>query len=257
MLKTHFKQVIGKDINVHYSTVNEYFDDVKNLNVHFPVYQGDFLPYIQLEDGTFDHWVGYYSSTPVLKHMIRDVFQRLRSFKIELITAFVKFTGVDLFESKLKTLEQEASIMMHHDAITSTSPWGTLADYMTRIKSINMNLDSLEGTLLKHFTNSTEAGSNSQEKTNTLVGTKLMTIFNPSGYERTEIANFTTQTPYVQLFDSEGRIVTNAEVYLEYLAQYTSSSLNTNVREYIVAFEVTTPPFSMTKFFYKEHNAAE
>ena len=129
VLNNHFKEVIGKDINIKYSTVNEYFDAVKNFNngtIEFPVYKGDFLPYVEYEDGNYDHWVGYYSSTPVLKHMIRDMFQKLRSLKIQIVTASAKYSGVNLFETSILEIQKDASILMHHDAITSTSPWGTL-----------------------------------------------------------------------------------------------------------------------------------
>ena len=57
-----------------FASVDDYFDSIKELDLTYPQYNGDFLPYIELESGTYDHWVGYYSSTPVLKQMIRDLF---------------------------------------------------------------------------------------------------------------------------------------------------------------------------------------
>ena len=255
ILNKHFKEVIGKDINIKYSTVNEYFDDIKSFNngtIEFPVYKGDFLPYVELEDKNYDHWVGYYSSTPVLKHMIRDMFQNLRSLKIEILTASAKYSNVSQFETELLSIQRDASILMHHDAITSTSPWGTLSDYMARIRGINTRIHNIENSLLQHFTKNENNIINPSDKNTILQHSKLVTVFNPSGYERVELANFTIPTPYVKLYDSEGNFVQDSEVYLEYLAQYTSTSINPNVKDYVVIFEVKIPPFAMMKFYYVE-----
>ena len=109
------------------------------LDIQFPRYYGDFMPYVQLESGTYDHWVGYYSSTPVLKKMIRDLFHSVWSLKSIIFTELVREVqrgGIDLQRSlnqtinKIRGIEEDTSIMLHHDAITSTSPVGTLDDYM-------------------------------------------------------------------------------------------------------------------------------
>jgi hypothetical protein len=256
LLRDHFEEVTGKKINVFYSTVNEYFDAVKNFNggnITFPVYKGDFMPYVQLEDGNFDHWVGYYSSTPNLKQMIRNVFQRFRAVKLEVVIGKFIDSSSSSFTAKLKEIQEEVSIMMHHDAITSTSPDGTLIDYKNRIIRSESKIDQIENELLNVFTKSS-SNVNSADKKSKLKGTTLVTIMNPIGYERNEIVNFTATKQYVEVYDSEGNNLKNAEVYIEYLAQYTPNSINTQINEYIVAFEVVVPPFSVSKFFYKEHS---
>ncbi|CAI2371631.1 unnamed protein product [Moneuplotes crassus] len=252
--KEHFEEVTGKKINIFYSTVNEYFDAVKNFNngdIEFPTYKGDFLPYVQLDQGTFDHWVGYYSSTPSLKQMIRHLFQRVRSLKLETVLGYLKNNATKTNDDKIREIQEEASIMMHHDAITSTSPDWTLKDYAERIKLTEKKIDVIEGELLKTFTTSPTYDHSGKNK-GSLSGTKLLTVFNPLGYSRTELANFTTSTEYVQLYNSDGEIVDKAELYVEYLAQYTNTTINTTVREYIVVFEGEFQPLSMTKYFYKE-----
>lgn len=254
IFQKHSQEVLGKKLNMKYSTVNEYYDEVKNFNngnIKFPVYKGDFLPYVELSDGTYDHWVGYYSSTPVLKHMIRALFQLVRSIKLEVVTAFYKNPNIGDFSDQIRQIQEEASIMMHHDAITSTSPWGTLADYMNRIRTTERKIADIENKLLDTFI-ATDDSSSSTEKNNALAGTQVLTIFNPFGYERLEIANFTVSSSFVQLYNSEGKVVEKAEVYTEYLAQYNSHGRSDNVKEYVVAFELKVKPFSMSKFFYKE-----
>lgn len=78
------------NVTFKFATVQEYFDDLKTLNLSYPVYHGDFMPYIQEESGTFDHWVGYYSDTPVLKQMIRDMFSLIWNLKMQIFTALCK-----------------------------------------------------------------------------------------------------------------------------------------------------------------------
>ncbi|CAI2374653.1 unnamed protein product [Moneuplotes crassus] len=254
VVKEHFQEVTGKKINIFYSTFNEYFDAVKNFNngdIKFPVYKGDFLPYVQLEDGNFDHWVGYYSSTPSLKQMIRHLFQRLRSLKLENLLSFLKDDSVKTSHEEIQKIQEDTCIFLHHDSITSTSPSPTLVDYAHRIENIEKKIDKIENDLLNTFTKKS-ISKDSSKASSALKGTKLLTIFNPLGYTRKELANFTTSTEYVQLYDSEGKVVEKAEIYLEYLTQYTNSSINTTERQFVVIFEAEFQPFSMTKYFYKE-----
>lgn len=250
VVRVHAKAVIGKEIKIKYSTVNEYFDAVKNFNngeISFPKYKGDFMPYVQLEDNTYDHWVGYYSSTPVLKQMIRSLFQCLRALKLRFVLALTKDPNTPLITAQLKEIQQEASIMMHHDAITSTSPWGTLLDYMTRIRTTERKISEIENTLLTLFI---QAKSSSPSHSS-LKDSKVLTILNPMGYERTEMANFTVTSPHVELYDSNG-VAVEAEVYVEHLGHYPNPEAG---HTYIVMFPVTTPAFSLSKFFYFEHRS--
>ena len=123
---------------------------------------------------------------------------------------------------------------------------------MSRIKGINSRMYIIENSLLQFFTKNKDNSTNSPDKSTILQHSKLLTIFNPSGYERIELANFTTTTPYIKLYDSYGEIVRDSEVYLEYLAQYTSVSINSNYKDYIVVFQVKIPPFAMMKYYYVE-----
>ena len=260
VLEEHFEEVIGKKVIIKYSTVNEYFDAVKSFNdgnIKFPIYKSDFLPYIQYEDEYFDHWVGYYSSTPVLKHMIRDLFQKLRSIKIEFLAAIIKQArnhygelskSIKNINDQIRQIEKESSIMMHHDAITSTSPRNTLNDYMSKIRSTERKVE----TLSKNFTYEIMKSSRSQTNNeNNLKGTTLVVITNSLPYTRTEIVNFTVSQPYVKLYSGKGEVITKSEVYIEHLNRYQNDRINNN-RAYIVAFEITTHPFSQNYVFYKE-----
>ena len=38
---------------------------------------------------------------------------------------------------RLRDIDEQASIMLHHDAITATSPTSTLSDYMRRVRQVD------------------------------------------------------------------------------------------------------------------------
>jgi len=67
LLEEKSEYLFGIKINAFYSTVDSYFDHLKNLEIKFPQYNGDFVPYIEYFDWSFDYWSGFYSTFPVLK----------------------------------------------------------------------------------------------------------------------------------------------------------------------------------------------
>lgn len=50
-------------------------------------------------------------------------------------------------EKRLRTLDEKAGILLHHDAITSTSPQGTLNDYMRRVREVEALIENEENFL--------------------------------------------------------------------------------------------------------------
>jgi hypothetical protein len=46
IFKKRAKEVWGREITVKFASVQEYFDDVKSLDLKFPTYRGDFIPYV-------------------------------------------------------------------------------------------------------------------------------------------------------------------------------------------------------------------
>jgi len=104
IFSNHSEEVWNWKVTFKFSTVQEYFDDVKALNLQFPQFHGDFMPYIELSDGTFDHWVGYYSSTPTLKKMIRDMFSQIWALKMKIFSALCKEQTYGFFELDLSLL---------------------------------------------------------------------------------------------------------------------------------------------------------
>jgi hypothetical protein len=69
---------------LHYSTLDEYYKKLETKNYGYPLFRGDFLP--EIEDpgrwgddkNSIEYWSGFYSSKPVYKQLIRDVFKSMR-----------------------------------------------------------------------------------------------------------------------------------------------------------------------------------
>ena len=70
------------------------------------------------------------------------MFKNLRNMKLKLASSIFKeisqnYTGLRNNEFNLTSLDQKASILLHHDAITSTSPDATINDYRNMISRVN------------------------------------------------------------------------------------------------------------------------
>jgi len=52
---------------------------------------------------------------------------------------------------RLRDIDEKASIMLHHDAITATSPTSTLADYMKRVREVESLVSEEEVKLSQIF----------------------------------------------------------------------------------------------------------
>lgn len=64
------------DVEVRYSTIQNYFDEISKLNIAWPVFTGDLLP-------TFtdmsEYWSGFYTTDPAFKRRVHDYTEITRS----------------------------------------------------------------------------------------------------------------------------------------------------------------------------------
>lgn len=69
----------GYDIEVKYSSLYQYFEDFKSLNLDLGVFKGDFMPFQEIWPGWSwnDFWTGYYSTRLHMKRWIRHTFNNL------------------------------------------------------------------------------------------------------------------------------------------------------------------------------------
>jgi len=98
------------------------------------------LPYAQKHEyeDFWDYWTGYFSTRPVLKGMISDMNRDLLSTKalvaLSSMSQISKDPKKDFSNSlqekdSLIKVEQQASVMLHHDGITGTNTEPTFLDY--------------------------------------------------------------------------------------------------------------------------------
>jgi alpha-mannosidase II len=127
------------NVAVRYSTLSEYFQAVHRESTvkktNFPVYRGDFFPYADNGDS---YWSGYYTTRPTLKAATRVADSTLRA--VEAAYAMGRainqrandYEWEDAFKHVQK-LREEASLVLHHDAITGTSRATVVRDYLSRL----------------------------------------------------------------------------------------------------------------------------
>ena len=70
---------------------------------------------------SIDYWSGFYSTKPVMKQRIREMFRNLRNSNK--LIAFTQIMYENSLESEKEIIDKAsktASILTHHDAITGT-----------------------------------------------------------------------------------------------------------------------------------------
>ncbi|CDW83393.1 lysosomal alpha- [Stylonychia lemnae] len=148
LLSKHSKERYFIQMDIKYSTIDEYLEDIAKVNTTYPIYQGDFLPYIEAMNCPveecplgirFDYWSGYYSTKPVFKQQIRDLLNLQRnSEKLLMFSLFVQYLASEEMDQRgiiqiLNRTREQTSILTHHDAITGTHTHHAKKDYSLRI----------------------------------------------------------------------------------------------------------------------------
>lgn len=175
MLASYSLDKFGVEIRMRYSTVDEYLRALSEAepNAMYPIYKGDFFPYLQEVEceqapktcsvgARIDHWNGYYSTRTAFKTKVRELLAYSRSSqKLYASLRYLQMTrhpDIALQRSygvNYREAQEQASILLHHDAITGTHSLSTKQDYEERIKEAtqliadtNMNaLDVLDQAL--------------------------------------------------------------------------------------------------------------
>ena len=70
----------GFETEVKYSSLAEYFENLKSTSLTFGLFKGDFLPYQEVKSDSNDYWTGYFSTRLHLKRWIRHTFNNIRKF---------------------------------------------------------------------------------------------------------------------------------------------------------------------------------
>ena len=117
------------DVNLIYSTPNDYVDAVYKSNTTFPVRYDDMLPYASDEH---NFWTGYYTSRANFKTYVRYASEDFNTQSMVLALDSV-ITHSDLESENIakayNKLFHQMGTSQHHDAVSGTSKDHVMEDY--------------------------------------------------------------------------------------------------------------------------------
>lgn len=223
--------------HIKFATISEFFDDLTEVNKmkkrsHLvPSENPNFVPYI---DAANSYWTGFYTTRPELKSSITRCIATYRSI-LGLSTLSLNRGNSNRTQSRLEAedipvfnefLQNTIGILLHHDAITSTSNLLTVVDYLKMVKQANTEMMlhlksvSLLDKVLEHRLGLTQANFsdfffcnsadlrmcllNGLDQRRTVIGV----FFNP-GYSRLHIENIVLPDANVELLDEKNQRVDN------------------------------------------------
>ena len=130
-------------MRLRYSTPTEYMKTLHSKDVEWPIKVDDFESYAI---GPDQFLVGFYSSRPDYKGMVRRMSSQLRAGQIALTNAVVlhQNTSVDtdIEIAALDTQTKFLSVSQHHDAITSSQRRHVHRDYIAQLSAGQKSVDS-------------------------------------------------------------------------------------------------------------------
>ena len=112
------------DIEMFYSTPNNYIDAIYELEEEWPTKYDDFIPH---SDGPDAYWTGFYTSRANFKSYVRQASSDFNSHSYYLALDNL-VNDADIFESHQELFEQ-MGLVQHHDAITGTETPYVESDY--------------------------------------------------------------------------------------------------------------------------------
>lgn len=127
--------VMQQEPSAHYATILSYFEKLHSLNRTWPVYTGDFFPYISDPDTV---WSGYFSSRAALKGAIRNLDSAIETADAFFVLA--RRHAGSAFESgpyfkQLQQARRYSGILQHHDAVTGTARDFVVLDYFQMVSN--------------------------------------------------------------------------------------------------------------------------
>lgn len=119
------------NVNIKYSTINNYLKAVNALNLKYETKKDDFFPYAP---GDHDYWTGYFTSRTNSKLLVKETGRLLQSIRSYFIMQIVNGNIKDEQEIKnikdlIFDMEHKQGILQHHDAVSGTEKQHVNSDY--------------------------------------------------------------------------------------------------------------------------------
>ena len=173
--------------DVKLATPSEYFDTLLNENYEFPVFEGDFLPYITYDAEYQYSWTGFYTTRPYLKSRIVATQKLVRT--AELLSSFINKKSFAGYGDDVAT---------HHDAFTGTCRHEVFLDYIRRLD--NDDFKSL-ASIGKSFFSITRPARYS---TDLMIPYKILILFNPINRNVEKLISFVSEVEFIGIRDGNG-----------------------------------------------------
>ncbi|XP_067940023.1 alpha-mannosidase 2-like isoform X1 [Watersipora subatra] len=156
-LKKYYEDNPQHKVRLQFGTLADYFRllEEHTRDHEYPVLSGDFFPYSDNSDYTWvnstpsntdsapTYWTGYFTTRPLIKVGIKRLEVLLR--QAEILYSVYKLESKDLKTVSvlgLSKARETLSWLLHHDAITGTSPTETILDFMVHLKNATSNLEN-------------------------------------------------------------------------------------------------------------------
>lgn len=215
------------DLKIRIATASEYFEAVKQTKPKLSVYKGDFFQYQNHRAGKEPaFWTGYYSTRPHLKQMIYDTHKLARA--AEIAQAFSLGQSFNAYE---------ASLALHHDAITGTCRPQVSEDYKLRLakdqeKAVKAINDAIVGKFKEQDPQFALA-----------IPYKVLIVYNPINWEKTHLLSLQVDRKvHIEIIEWNGHTV---------LSQSVTNQMDD---EKTVYFKLTLPPLAFVTLFIHEYS---
>ncbi|XP_065199334.1 uncharacterized protein LOC135831021 isoform X1 [Sycon ciliatum] len=197
---------------VRYGTFGTYIEAINALNITWPVYTGDFYPYVPDYGQYFG---GYLTSRPHLKGYIRSRAAVLRTTELlAYIAAKSPAAGhVDWKDGleQIGLLRRAMGASQHHDAISGTEKQAVADDYYLQLFKGTTATQALSGNLLGSLLKGSAGEApqlyvnSSQVLSNWTADEEIaVVVFNSLAWETSRVITVLTNRTDVRVFDGTG-----------------------------------------------------
>ncbi|XP_015951770.2 alpha-mannosidase [Arachis duranensis] len=264
----HYVNLDGR-VNALYSTPSIYTDAKNAANETLPLKTDDYFPYA---DGANGYWTGYYTSRPALKRYVRSLSgYYLAARQLEFLAGKKSTTGSNTFD-----LGEALGVAQHHDAVSGTAKQHVTDDYAKRLAIGASKAEKVSSTSLACLSGKKSSGHCSapatafaqcqllnisycpQTEDNIPEAKSLVVVlYNPLGWNRTEIVRIPVNDDNLVVKDSSGNIIEAQYVDTDNVTKnlrsfYVEAYLGVQPKEapkYSLLFQVSVPPLGWSTYF--------
>ncbi|KAK7307474.1 hypothetical protein VNO77_40576 [Canavalia gladiata] len=260
---------VNKDGRVHalYSTPSIYTDAKYAANQAWPLKTDDYFPYA---DGPNAYWTGYFTSRPAFKRYVRILsgyYLAARQLQF--------FVGKKSTVDNTLDLGDALGIAQHHDAVSGTAKQHTTDDYAKRLAIGASRAETIVSSSLYCLTSKksgvcsapTSAFAQCQllnisycpptEDSTPLAKSLVLVVYNPLGWNRTDIVKIPVNDAHLVVKDSLGNTLRTQYVKVDnvtanlrefYVEAYVGLSPK-QAPKYWLLFQVSVPPLGWSTYF--------